>query len=451
MPRRPPFRFPRFGYLAAALLVGDILSNMGPRRIEPPQALQPGIPPAVYDWTGWTVVCGPVAFNPSYPNSYRYDWAAGTCTGAPICTLGGQAVSFTAQTPTSRCAKLWQGPNSVNRYYGIEQRSRPVGAPPIIAISMPSVIPGLVQGVAAGQPVTRPGLVSVGVQPVPVRLLPIVARFPWYAEQADRGWRPPYGGMAPIGVAIRDMIADLPKGGSRGERPPRVIPLPGYVDVKPAMPDKELKLADASGRMAALFKTLSVYGSANGVIDALWRSLPAYARTRSARTDQKYADVLAAFARGDLNADAYGQAVAYWLNYKAAGALFGQAFRAAEGIGAGGYQLYRAWATGEYVGQGVGNFSFDVAVGGYRATPSGNTRRNTPHQVGYQRGAHIASRYEAQRRAIERAFTLQHFSDRRRSRRLAVVTRNRRLRELNSWRRNALAGTGGWQGPGWRT
>lgn len=457
--RRPPLGpYARMGF-ALGLVIGVLW--------QPPQPQLPvpeGSGARPYDWSGWTLICGPTPSpTPSVHGetmAWKFYGPGGGCA-TPQCTLAGQSVTLpfdnatAIPAPGADCARLWQGPAPallpLRRYYLVEQRSRPGGGPVPIPVSVPSVIPGLVPAVAVGQPVTRPGLVSVGVAPIPVPLVPYLP-LPILPEQSVRGYRCPPLGVPPVGIEVRDNIADAPKPGSRGERPPRVVPVPGFVDVKPATPDREVKLADASGRMAALFKTLSVYGSANGVIDALWRSLPAYARTRSARTDQKYADVLAAFARGEVNADAFGNALAYWLNYKAAGALFGTAFRAAEGIGAGGYQLYRAWATGEYVGEGISDLSFDVAFGGYRETPTSNYRRPGPQQVGYQRVRHIAARYDRQRRAIERAFALQSYSraGRTRTRALAEATRRRRLRQLNSWRREALAGRGSWRGPGWR-
>jgi len=88
MPRRPPFRFPRFGYLAAALLVADVLLN---RPNAPPP---PGIPAGArpYDWTGWTLICGPSPSpTPSvhgYETAWKFYGPGGGCLPRPALQRG---------------------------------------------------------------------------------------------------------------------------------------------------------------------------------------------------------------------------------------------------------------------------------------------------------------------------------------------------------------------------
>lgn len=455
MPPRPPpysasvLKGMRYGFGAAAFWVGlmtDIPQAVydavtGRDRPVPP----PGRPnaPIAHDWSGWTLICGPSPSPTPSVHGHEFAWKfygpGGGCA-TPQCTLAGQSVTLPFENaasivaPGADCARLWQGPAPallpLRRYYLVEQRSRPGGGAVPIPLAVPSLVPLQGTTVAVGRPVTRPGLISVGVAPIPVRGAPY-APLPVFAFDSDRGYKPTYPGGAPLGV-----IAFPPKPidsdyGKPAQRRPFIKPVPGWVDVKPAPWEREQKMADASGRMASLFKTLSFYGSANGVIDALWRSLPSYAKTPHARTAQKYADVFRAFGRGDLNADAFTNAVGYWLGYKAAGQLYGSAFRATEGLGHGGYQLYRAWATGEYVGSSAGVFFRGTAVERAAAASSRTA-------VSYRGARTIERQYQRDLSRIERDFRRGYNGETSQRQAYATQLRRRRIRQLNQRRKRSL-------------
>jgi len=440
MPRRPPMRFPRFGWIAVAGLAVDILSNR-PARIAPATNAVTGLP---YDWSGWTLICGPSPSPTPAVHGYQMQWVffgpGGGCA-TPQCGLAGIAYganvwnnAASIAPPGADCARLYQGPAPallpLRRYYQVEQRSRPGGGPIPLVIAVPAVVPYTGTTVAVGQPVDRPGMTSVGVIPVPVRVVSYTP-LPTWPEQTDRGWRLPPVGYPPIGIPVDAPRPAPPGSGGRPTTPDIVKPYPWWVDVKSPPFDREVKMADASGRMATLFKTLSFWGSANSIIDALWRSLPSYARTAHARTAQKYADVFRAFGTGEINADAFTNAVGYWLGYKAAGQLYGTAFRAVAGIGHGGYQLYRAWATGEYVGSSAGVLFRGTAS----ERPAAQASRTT---VSYRGARTIERQYQRDLRGIERDFRAGFVGGTRRQKSYATQLRRRRIRQLNQRRQRSL-------------
>lgn len=455
MPPRPPPLGPdilkgiRWGFGAAAFwvgLVGD-LSRFTIGR--PAQMAGPneGARARPHDWSGWTLICGPSPSPTPSVHGQTMEWKfygpGGGCA-TPQCTLAGQSVSLPFENaasivaPGADCARLWQGPAPallpLRRYYLVEQRSRPGGGAVPGVLAVPNVVPYPGTMVAVGQPVTRPGLISVGVAPVPVRWAPL-APLPVWPEQSDRGYRAPARGFPAIGIAVTAPTRPIDAETGKPMRPPIVKPYPVLVDVKTAPGDVERKMADPSGRMAAMFRSLSVWGSANGVIDALWRSLPSHAKSAHARTAQKYADVFSAFARGDINADAFTNAVGYWLGYKAAGQLYGTAFRATQGLGQGGYQLYRAWATGEYVGSSAGVLFRGTAVERAVSSPSRTT-------VSYRGARTIERGYQRALSRIERSFRAGFAGETRGSRINASKQRSRRIRELNRNRQRALVRQG---------
>lgn len=436
MPRRPPFRFPRFGWLAVAGLLVDSLIPA------PPGYVGPTGGPREWDMSGWDLVCGPEP-HPGPPYAQGYHWAWRASAGDPVCAFGGLSFGNPSIAPNigfdgqpDDFSQGWYrlaGPNTallpVNRWYVQEQRARPVaGATPVIVVkAAPQSLEAKPVGTpAVGLPPLTP---SVGVRPIPVVYAPYMP-LPTFPEESDRGWRMPPVGAAPIGTTIRDVIAETPPKGR--DHPPVVIkPVPWWVDVKTPLHDVEQKVRDPAGRLAGFFKAVSLYGSANGVIDALWRSLPGHAKTPHARTAQKYADVFRAYASGDINSDAYASALAYWLNYKAAGQLFGTAFRAAEGLGHGGYQLYRAWATGEYVSSGANRLFAASAAGSLAAS-------NARSSVSYQGRRTIERRYNRDLARIEQDFRSQFVGGTSRSKRYAQQRRRYRIRQLHEWRQRSL-------------
>lgn len=434
MPRRPPMRFPRWGWLALAGLAIDVLTFDRP---EMPPTTGRGARP--YDWTGWTLICGfTPSSNPAHGDGMQWKfYGPGGGCATPNCGIAGQSVSLPFDNaaaivaPGADCARLWQGPAPallpLRRYYLAEQRSRPGGGAVPIPVSVPSVVPLPGTTVPVGVPVTRPGLISVGVSIPAVSWSPY-APLPTWPEANDRGWRPPAVGYPPIGIPVS---TPLPPDGVVGGDRPTVRPYPPFVDVKSPPQDREAKVADASGRMATMFKALSFWGSSNSIIDALWKSLPSYARSPHARTGQKYADVFRAFGTGEINAAAFGHALSYWLGYKTAGALFGTAFRAAEGLGHGGYQLYRAWATGEYVGSGAGVLFRGTAVE-RAAAPSVRTG------VSYRGARTIERQYQRDLSRIERDFRSGFNGETRQRKAYATQLRRRRIRQLNQRRQRSL-------------
>lgn len=455
MPPRPPLgpdllKGMRWGFGAAAFWVGftgDIGGYLlfGPRDMHDENPGPGGIiPPRAHDWGGWTLICGPSPSpTPSVHGNvmqWKFYGPGGGCA-TPQCTIAGQSVTLPFEnaaaivSPGADCARLWQGPAPallpLRRYYLVEQRSRPGGGAVPGALSVPTVVPYRGTIVAVGQPVRRPGMVSVGVSVPPVSVAPYMP-LPVLGFSSDRGYRAPGRGWGPIGIPIYyppRPVTD-PETGETVVHP-IVKPYPGYVDVKSPPYDREVKMADASGRMATMFKALSFWGSSNSIIDALWKSLPSYARSPHARTGQKYADVFRAFGTGEINAAAFGHALSYWLGYKTAGALFGTAFRAAEGLGHGGYQLYRAWATGEYVGSGIGVLFHGTDV--ERATaPSSRSA------VSYRGARTLERAYHRDRARIERQFRRGFNGETRQRKTYAAQRRARSIRALNARYRRSL-------------
>lgn len=438
MPARPPMRLPPLGpYARVGLALGLLVGTFWyPAGTPVPGDKVPGgggVPPQAWAWSpGWVTACGPAAADPTYGNQYQWDFRPGQCPLPPdLCGITGQAqAAFLPPINNSRCAKLWLGPTPlllpVLRYQLITQRTRPVAGAGLLPLYIGGVIPFPGTAVPVGQPITRPGMASVGVLPRPVRWGPY-APLPAWPEQSDSGWKVPAAGYPPIGIPVSPPLPPEVVGQDR----PVVRPYPPWVDVKSPPNDREAKVADASGRMATLFKALSFWGSSNAIIDALWRSLPAHARSPHARTGQKYADVFRAFGTGEINAAAFGHALSYWLGYKTAGALFGTAFRAAEGIGQGGYQLYRAWATGEYVGSSAGVLFRGTAA--ERASPPSS--RTT---IGYRGVRTLDRRYARDLSRIEREFRRGFNGETRDRKAYATQRRARSIRELNQRHQRSL-------------
>lgn len=440
MPPKPPMRFPRFGWLLAAGIVADVLLNSD--RQNPAVPVAQGAP--TYDWTGWTHICGPApACAPSICGSqfrWQFSGPGGGCNFA-TCGTGGQSLGTNPQfdnaasipAPGADCAILWQGPAPgllpLERFYSVEQKSRPGGglAPPVIVPVR--ALPIGAPTVPVGVPVPAPLYISVGVAPMPVRWAPYVA-LPQFPEESDRGWRLPPIGLPPIGSVIPEVVVP-PKPDTKPNPPIVVVPVPWWVDVKTPSYDREVKMADPTGRLATMFKALSFYGSVNSIIDALWSALPNYARTAHARTASKYADVFAAMARGDFDAGAFSAAVGYYLNYKAAGELYGTAFRAAQGIGRGGVQLYRSWATGEYVGSGISNL-FRSTAAQRVVSSAGQTRRD------YVGRRTIEARFERDLQRVERDFRRSFTKLTSGQQTYALQRRRQRIRSVYQARRRSL-------------
>lgn len=340
----PPFRPGR--HFPGLLLGGAILDMAFSRASYELNGGDGGMStPDSYDMTGWVHLCGPVGApaNHGYPivNSWSTalpaGWGGGT--GRGVCGLGSQAlVGQYAQMSGARARYRWwtktSGAGAGSRFGVCEQwgRNPAAGLAPAILIPVLPVEAVNISGVLT--PVAPLTPAQVRALPLGLVDLPVVNT----EREPPRGYFPPA----------------LPNPGPQ-DRPIRVgsvIVAAIGPDVRPWDPDPERKVPINSRAGIALtqaFKLLSLYGTSEAFIAALWRALPSWARTRNARNGRKLADIADNWEAIDLG-DAFANSLMTGVNVAVAGVLYGNATRAlTDGFGEGaGFGLYRAWSTGEF-------------------------------------------------------------------------------------------------------
>lgn len=305
-----------------------------------------------FDMTGWTHLCGPVGAPPGYSYPIENRWTVGLAAGwnggagPGVCGLAEQSISGQLLTPAAGVRaryRWWTKVSNPARFAVAEEWGRdPAGPLPIalltpIAVRTAVAIPGVTN--------PPPPLIPVAIRPVPLVYMPsvIVSALP---DRNYHGYFPP-------------AIADAPP-----RRPPfadpfvRVVSTLDIVDVAPNPWTPEVKTpvnSRAGQAITAAFKLLSLYGTSQAFITALWNSLPSWARTPHARNADKLRDLAANIGELDLG-EAFANSLLAGVRTALAGAMYGAATDTlASTFGAaGGFGLYRAWATGEW---------------GYSATP----------------------------------------------------------------------------------
>lgn len=340
-PRGP--RLPRFNpgrSFPGLLLAGLILSVY----FSAEEALEP-------DWvytgplpnlSGWTHRCGPFeAPDPSTGyghNGMHWRVSVGETIDPCFVPIGGQSVSGANVDPpilgTHGLLIFMYGPNSIiaNRWYFYDQwhRAVPALAQPIVprAIAPAEVV------LTAGM--TAPPLTPAIVRPLPLVLAPAISWAPIKPEGNERGFFP-YTTAHPID--------------SRGPSPVvRFVGTGADSIPHPANPEQKVPSNSRAGiALTHAFGLLSLYGTSQAFISALWRALPSNLRTRNARNADKLRDLAAHW--GDIEmGEAFANSLLAAVRVKVAGALYGKATDAltsAFGEGAG-FGLYRAWSTGEF-------------------------------------------------------------------------------------------------------
>lgn len=362
---------PGRGNFFGALLAYGILMSVPNRNAE--QQTTTPLP----DLTGWNLVCGPFA-HPGLPYGTTITWDGYPAppVGCRI-PLGGQAGFNDILLPTDRellIGWLNDGLLPLRRAYVFLQYGRTDSPPLALRVRaedrpLPVVTP-------LNPVVTAPPLTPVRPMPTPIWLTPLLPPRTW-PQQGHRGYTVPLGTID---------SPDRP----RDPNIRRLQPTSGYVDVRSPPWEREIKVAPQVG---AFFNLMSTYGSVNSIINAMFYALPSYARTGVSGQAGRNTAVLRNLDLIDFSAFAMNAAT-WWLGYKAAGMFFGGLVNnLTDDFGVHGFDLYRAWATGDYYYRGV--------------TQSGNPRRWNPSSMQGQplapaSGPHY-SRYTRWDRARERA------------------------------------------------
>lgn len=343
LPRPSGPRIPRFGLLALGLLALDALTFRQPELGEGDHTMP------LPNLEGYQHICGPFP-HPGPPYDTNIFWRISNVYGA-VCAepIAGQAIASPNDTPTASTQTIifYYGYNTallpLQRYYGYDRYARSVAGALVPPIAVRPVAPLEALLLSGAGVISTAPTTPVAVVPLPVSLTPAIP-FPTFPEESSRGYYPPLVGVANLGGRVAHV-----------EQPPdrnvRYVPIaPVDVRAPPWMVEKKYSSTSRVGQMfTTWFKTLSFWGAANSSVEALWRALPRHARTRNARTRQKYKDLFYGFSELDLG-PAFTNAVGYWVQYRLAGVLFGTAQRALTGVAgeAAGFGLYRAWATGEH-------------------------------------------------------------------------------------------------------
>lgn len=300
-----------FGAWALGRAIGDVLGDLfKPQMVSSlltqydyVQTSDCGIPwvimSDVYDYP----VCGP-AFNvPELP--------AGLSTHRPAAiTMWGEQVGTFAGNPDRRGSQKWMRTVAA----GASVRGFPaVGLPR--ALARPSV-PAL--GIF-------PGVLDWS-EPIAVPLS-LVAAVPFIPGVREGGNRAPVAMSPVVGVYHFEISINNAPGrpgttGSGVRNPVRVVP--GAVpQVRPSFWQRERKMLNqtrAGRAMIATLRTYAFFGDFNGAVNALWKALPPWSRTKGAGPVQKWLDVVNNLDRIDPVA-AVAQAAVFASNQFLRGAM----------------------------------------------------------------------------------------------------------------------------------
>lgn len=296
---------------------------------------------ADWDMSGWTLVCGPVGppANHSYPlvDSWSLALPAGWPTPG-VCGTGNQALTgeFAQMAGARSRYRWWTHATVADRYAVAAQWGRNPAAGLAPAVAQPVVeIPTLNAGVLGLTP-------AVPVAPAINRPLPLVLS----PDVVDLGLpEGPYRGYFPPAIPLSPPSDRLYSDGVV-----RAVPIGPDVVPAPWDPERKVPVNSRAGiALTQAFRLLSVYGTSEAFIAALWRALPSWARTPHARNGQKLQDLATNWGDIDLG-DAFANSLFAAVRVALAGALYGKATEAlTDAFGTGpGFGLYRAWSTGEF-------------------------------------------------------------------------------------------------------
>lgn len=438
IPTRPR-RGPRFnpgrnfpGLLLAGLILDAYWSGVRPGAEDEAGDITRPFP----DLSTWQLTCGPFE-HPGPPYEFGVFWQAfGSEAVACNVPIGNQAGADHLPVPAgSRTLYFYYGPRTTNpdRHYAYLQYGRP-----IIAAEEPLKVRQLLPPIVINVPgVTTPAppLAVPTTRPLPVSLTPLAVSVPALPEGPHRGYFP----LAPIGTVT----------GDRPYTDPVVRFIPLGVDAPSIEDDPERKTpvnSRAGQALTAAFGLLSLYGTSQAFINALWLALPSSMRTRHARNSDKLRDLGEHWADISLG-DAFANSLLAGVRVGLAGVLYGKAQSAlSEGFGeAAGFGLYRAWATGEFA------YSGSTGVDARRLNRGGGSvSSNEPFGVldvieyqsgyaGFTRGRlRATARRRHRRRQRDLRERLRHWSPRLHKSRLRYLRnrRNMRRRRARSARRN---------------
>jgi len=337
---------PGRGNFFGALIAYAIISSITEPTDDELQTTRP-----MPDLSGWSVICGPFD-HPGFPYGTTVLWRADSplpvACDAP---LGGQAGYGQAAIPaTARQLRFaYQNDQLLPlvrgyTYWHLGRTDAPATALRVRAEDRPIPV-----AVPLNPVVTAPPLTPTRPLPFPVWATPSLPAATW-PQQGDRGYAPP---AVPL---------------------PQAEPVPGvrvitrglgYVDIRSPPWEREAKVAPQVGNF---FRLMSTYGSVNSIINAMFYALPPSVRAgRGGTQHQRNMAVLQNLDQVNFSQFAWSSAT-WWLNYKAAGMFFGGLVNnLSDDFGVRGFDLYRAWATGDYYYRGV--------------THAGNPRRLNPSSM----------------------------------------------------------------------
>lgn len=349
--RLPRFRPPRFtpGHHVPGLMLAFVIWDTVGGAIDFADKGGLGAVSAIndYDMTGWTHLCGPVPPPATYGfpilNRWTVALAAGWNGGAGpgVCGLANQSIAGQLLQPAAgvRARYRWwsklSGTGAGTRFAVAEEWGRnPAGVTPMaLSIPVAAIDTIHVPGVTAPPPPLTPVITA----PIPLTLAPSVIA-PSLPESPDRGYLPP-----PI-------IVTPPRDRPYSDGVVRVLPIGPDVVSPHFNPEQKVPVNSRAGfALTQAFRLLSLYGTSQAFITALWNALPSWARTPHARNADKLRDLAQNWGSLDLG-EAFANSLLAGVRTALAGAMYGAATDTltstfGEGLGFG---LYRAWATGEF-------------------------------------------------------------------------------------------------------
>lgn len=347
---RIPGRAPVISLLAAGLILDMMWHQMDPHN-EVGEDTRP-----LPNLAGWNHTCGPFA-HPGSDYFFQIAWQAfipeaGSCNVPQPDQAGFDNLGI---DPLAKTLYLGYGPKVANpaRYYAYDQYTRST-AGTIVPLQVRSVNPPMAVVLTGFGSSVAPLTPSV-VRPWPIRLVRFLPTSP-FPEAPRRGYTLisySSGAVAAPDRPYRDRVV-------------RFVYVGPDVAQPPTNPEQKTDPTSRAGQaLTQAFRLLSLYGTSEAFINALWKALPAHLRTRHARNADKLRDLGEHWGDIDMG-EAFTNSLQTAVNTALAGIMFGQATEAlTKAFGEGpGFGLYRAWSTGEFAYRTSTNSYDPVRVGG---------------------------------------------------------------------------------------